>query len=297
VLALLAMVLALCAAGWMLASMQQNAKAAAGDPVTLQYGPDGYFSTLTEGVVGGWGVYNSRDISFGKQGYVNDNSTLTQDTDYGVLAIGPQDSSVQDFFSNGDGPNRLETRLSFNTALNPNEALLWAKDVVAKSNYTVNTSNRFDGAGYQSPLAEDSSRLTGSNGLYSDFEKSLMRGDPVDGVSTLSTGCVNNLTYIHDYNGAYTVRKRLQNFPTVNGGFALLFWSSDWYPFSNPVFTDVRPIQVIASVRKTLPNIGYGVLICIWTSKIDTVAVRISILWMRVVSPALREQKSLLRVE
>ena len=205
-IAVVALMLALCAAGWVLASTQEFAKAATGDPVTLQYGPDGYFSTLVEGAlpvvekddetpsVRGDGWANTRRIMFGKQGNTGTYGGATVSGGYKTLAVGavPSESgrSVETSIVPAPLPPQSTDRTaSSTTSVVANEALLWADDRVTDGfAFDTNSAyrNTFDSAtaSYKSNLAQVSDAVGVQN--YSIFEQSLLRAARVEGVCTVS---------------------------------------------------------------------------------------------------------------
>ncbi|MFT8987309.1 MAG: InlB B-repeat-containing protein [Bifidobacterium psychraerophilum] len=203
-IAIVALMLALCAAGWVLASTQEHAKAATGDPVTLQYGPDGYFSTLVEGAlpvidkdnetpgVPGDGWANTRRIVFGKQGNTGTYGGFKVSGWYKTLAVGAV-ASVPDANAFSQSGNNAWTK-SATTSVAANEALLWADDsVTAGFRFDSNSTyrNSFDSAtaSYKSNLALTSDAVGSAN--YSSFEQSLLRAAVLEGVCTAAqpTGC------------------------------------------------------------------------------------------------------------
>jgi uncharacterized repeat protein (TIGR02543 family) len=211
VLALLAMVLALCAAGWVLSSTQESAKAAAGDPVTLQYGPDGYFSTLTEGEItvhsSGWN--GARPIMFGKQktalddgvtvyDEASDNRTSTVSGMYKTLAVGPVASEVADA-----KPAELTGSFrSSTTSVGDREALLFADNTVTAPFKFEESSCReyeycdhtFDRTAGDSKLSIVSSNAVSYN--YSTFEQNLLTSAKVEGVCITNGGCTGSTTEV-----------------------------------------------------------------------------------------------------
>ncbi|MCI1660287.1 MAG: InlB B-repeat-containing protein, partial [Bifidobacterium psychraerophilum] len=200
-IAVVALMLALCAAGWVLASTQELAKAATGDPVTLQYGPDGYFSTLVEGAlpvvdkdnetpgVPGDGWANTRRLVFGKQGNTGTYGGATVSGWYKTLAVGAVASVPDADF----GLNAAYSK-SATTSVAANEALLWADDAVTAgfrfdSNSTYRNSFDSATASYKSNLALTSDAVGSAN--YSSFEQSLLHAAVLEGVCTAAqpTGC------------------------------------------------------------------------------------------------------------
>ncbi|MFT8649666.1 MAG: InlB B-repeat-containing protein, partial [Bifidobacterium psychraerophilum] len=203
-IAIFTLMVALCTAGWVLASTQQFAKAATGDPVTLQYGPDGYFSTMVEGAlpvidkdnetpgVAGDGWVNTRRIVFGKQGNTGTYNGATVSGGYKTLAVGAA-ASVPDANSFSQYGNQAYLK-SATTSVAADEALLWADDTVtAGFAFDTNASyrNSFDSVtgAYRSNLATVSDAVESAN--YSSFEQSLLRAAPLEGVCTAaqSSGC------------------------------------------------------------------------------------------------------------
>ncbi|KFI81026.1 InlB B-repeat-containing protein [Bifidobacterium psychraerophilum] len=205
-IAVVALMLALCAAGWVLASTQEHAKAATGDSVTLQYGPDGYFSTLVEGAlpvvekddetpsVRGDGWANTRRIMFGKQGNTGTYGGATVSGGYKTLAVGAVPSESGRSYNNATVPTN-NSSASSTTSVVSNEALLWADNVVT-ARFAFDTSNphrhSFDSAtaSYKSNLALVSDAVGSSN--YSTFELSLLRAAQVEGVcaAAQSVACI-----------------------------------------------------------------------------------------------------------
>ncbi|MFT8787391.1 MAG: InlB B-repeat-containing protein [Bifidobacterium psychraerophilum] len=218
-IAVVALMLALCAAGWVLASTQEHAKAATGDPVTLQYGPDGYFSTLVEGAlpviekdnetpgVPGDGWANTRRLVFGKQGNTGTYGGATVSGWYKTLAVGAV-ASVPDANSFSQYGN-LAYLKSATTSVAANEALLWADDTVTGGfAFDPGSRNTFDSAtaSYKSNLALTSDVVGSTN--YSSFEQSLLRAAPVEGVCTAAqaVGCSSgSYTQQSDSVNAYQV--------------------------------------------------------------------------------------------
>ncbi|MFT8359141.1 DUF6273 domain-containing protein [Bifidobacterium aquikefiri] len=202
--------------GW-----SNKATVPATETVTLQkppppdYGPDGYYSELADGelpvVDNGWA--DTRRIMFGKQ---RDTGSYPSTSTYGnklvsggykTLAKGAL-ASVDDANPSSDSSDAAEHK-SATTAIEDDEALVWADDVVTGGfafstvnstdcyNYSCNT---FDAAGYMSNLATVAGP-TNSTGAplaasvadvnYSPFEKTLLRAASIEGVCTNAStvGC------------------------------------------------------------------------------------------------------------
>ncbi|MEE8702121.1 isopeptide-forming domain-containing fimbrial protein [Bifidobacterium crudilactis] len=177
---------------------------------TVELGPDGYFSTLSEGATpvatNRWD--STRRIVFGKQGAGTTGGWGTPSGGYKTLAKGEVKSVVADSV---DG--QLYSRSS-TTSVDEDEALLWADDVTTTS-FKFDTRgddrNTFDNAAglYQSNLALVSdNRIEASpdvaNRHYSVLEQGLLRAARVEGVCTaLSTdGCNYGTEPITDPVGA-----------------------------------------------------------------------------------------------
>jgi hypothetical protein len=155
------------------------------------YGPDGYFSKLSDGArpvvdnetgtpnsPAANGDTNTRGIMFGETNAssTNDNRTLTGI--YKTLAKGPVDTEVLSFQPATTG----NWHKSSTTKVLDGEALLWADEVVTK-NFDYSSRNTFDfSASSKSTIATKSSDVGKNN--YSSFEKQQLRNDPVEGVCT-----------------------------------------------------------------------------------------------------------------
>ncbi|MDN6830886.1 hypothetical protein, partial [Bifidobacterium crudilactis] len=158
------------------------------------YGPDGYFSKLSDGArpvvdnetgtpnsPAANGDTNTRGIMFGETNAssTNDNRTLTGI--YKTLAKGPVDTEVLSFQPATTG----NWHKSSTTTVLEGEALLWADEVVTK-NFDYSSRNTFDfSASSKSTIATKSSDVGKNN--YSSFEKQQLRNDPVEGVCTVSS--------------------------------------------------------------------------------------------------------------
>ncbi|MCI2148187.1 isopeptide-forming domain-containing fimbrial protein [Bifidobacterium crudilactis] len=176
---------------------------------TVELGPDGYFSTLSEGatpvVTNRWD--STRRIVFGKQGAGTTGGWGTPSGGYKTLAKGEVKSVVADSVD-GQSYSRSST-----TSVANNEALLWADDVVTavKFDTRVEDRNTFDNATqpYQASLALASdNRIEASpdvaNKQYSVFEQGLLRAAKVEGVCTAlpTDGCNDGTEPITDPVGA-----------------------------------------------------------------------------------------------
>ncbi|MCH4159947.1 MAG: hypothetical protein LKF38_01205 [Bifidobacterium sp.] len=162
----------------------------------VDYGPDGYFSTLSNGalpvVSNGW--INTRRILLGK----TDNSVTSGGAEvsggYKTLAKGEVASEVGRSFNTATIPTN-DWSASSTTSVASNEALLWADDVVTGGfAFDLDGSpwtNDFDSgdvsSGYKSGAAVMSVSVAENN--YSDIEQMMLRLATVEGVCTDGVGC------------------------------------------------------------------------------------------------------------
>ncbi|MEE8701886.1 InlB B-repeat-containing protein [Bifidobacterium crudilactis] len=191
-------------------------------------GPDGYFDTLSDGdssatpvidadnatpevVQDGWA--QTRRILFGKQKDDTHTSTETLDgakVSAGYKTIGYGGSTGIESIDNANSfsqhttnnPQHLNKLLSATTQVAPNEALVWADDIVSsafsfdtKAECTYdqldNCTNDFDSSPtYLSQAANKSVKASEVN--YSEFENSLLYETQIEGVCTNAAGCGTN---------------------------------------------------------------------------------------------------------
>ncbi|MCI2157728.1 hypothetical protein, partial [Bifidobacterium crudilactis] len=208
------------------------------------YGPDGYFSRLSDGArpvaeshagtnwSNGYGWFWTPTIKFGKEGSNGTYGGAMVSGGYKTIAKGLFTSSTENAWYNyTDKGTHAQAQhrplvVSPSISVAANEALLWADNTV--TDLVRFPSERYNSAfdmtnGYQSNLAQVADRVGSDDDVagmnYSPFEQSLMRADAVEGVCT-GDGCIwGETNYPNPTNTAFPYRV----FPLSNGDLRKFF--------------------------------------------------------------------------
>ncbi len=185
---------------------------------TVELGPDGYFSTLSEGATpvktGGWS--STRRIVFGKQGNVTYPDDIPASIKGSAVSVsGGYKPLAKGNIGSETGKTFLESNSSFpgessSTSVAADETLLWADDVVTANiqfdtNYPNQHSFDSEDGPYKSNLALVSDAVGSWN--YSSFEQGLLRSARVEGVCTAahSSACDSGSEPLTNPVGSFSV--------------------------------------------------------------------------------------------